>query len=159
MKPKVYVETTIFSVLLARPTNNLIEAARQQTTRIWWQNDADKFDLFTSEAVRLEALIGDAEMARQRVEYIRSIPFLAVTPEAEQLAQRILSRRWLPEKAKVDALHLAIATVHGTEFLATWNFKHLANVFISRQITKHLVELGYNPPFVCSPQQLSGAPS
>ncbi|HUO09787.1 MAG TPA: type II toxin-antitoxin system VapC family toxin [Phycisphaerae bacterium] len=157
MKPKVYVETTIFSVLVARPTNNLLDAARQQTTRIWWQNDADHFDLFTSEAVRMEALVGDPEMARQRLEYIASLPRLSATDDAQQLSQEILSRRWLPARAKVDALHLAIAAVHRMDFLLTWNCKHLANPMISRQISRHLAHLGYNPPFVCTPLGFSGA--
>lgn len=159
MRPKVYVESSIFSVLVARPTVNLLDAARQQTTRIWWQNDADHFDLFASQAVRMEALQGDPEMARQRLEYVDSIPILPITSEADVIAEQILARRWLPAKAKIDALHLAIATVHRINYVATWNLRHLANAVTFERISRHLSSLGYNPPKVCTPDSLSGASS
>lgn len=36
MKPLVYVETSIVSYLTARPSRELVTAARQTWTREWW---------------------------------------------------------------------------------------------------------------------------
>lgn len=55
MKPKVYIEATIPSYLVARPTRNLIVAAHQQVTRQWWLERRDRFDLFISQFVVNEA--------------------------------------------------------------------------------------------------------
>ena len=33
----------------------------------------------------------------------------------------------VPEKAENDALHVAVAAVHGVDYLLTWNFRHLDN--------------------------------
>ena len=37
MKPRVYVETSVVSYLTARPSRDVVIAARQVTTREWWE--------------------------------------------------------------------------------------------------------------------------
>jgi hypothetical protein len=54
MKPKVYLETTIPSLLTAWPSRDLIIAADQQVTRDWW-NTRHRYDLFVSVEVLREA--------------------------------------------------------------------------------------------------------
>jgi hypothetical protein len=46
MKRTVYIETTIVSYLSAWPSRDLIMAANQETTREWWSNRKDKFEVF-----------------------------------------------------------------------------------------------------------------
>ena len=46
MKAKVYLETTIPSYLVARPSRDLLIAAHQQLTREWWESRGPQFDLF-----------------------------------------------------------------------------------------------------------------
>jgi len=55
VKPKVYLETTILSLLTAWPSRDLITAADQQSTREWWENRRQDFDLFVSPEVIGEA--------------------------------------------------------------------------------------------------------
>jgi hypothetical protein len=33
----------------------------------------------------------------------------------------------VPEKAKIDALHIAVASVHGMDYLVSWKCTHVAN--------------------------------
>lgn len=47
-KPTLYLETTIPSYLAARPSRDLIVAARQQITHEWWDYEKTKFSLYTS---------------------------------------------------------------------------------------------------------------
>jgi hypothetical protein len=54
MKPKVYVETTIFSYLVARPSRDVVTASRQVITRRWWETEQKKYSLVVSEAVEAE---------------------------------------------------------------------------------------------------------
>jgi hypothetical protein len=156
VKPKVYVETSIFSALVGRPTRNVELAGRQQSTRNWWQTDADSFLLFASEIVQLEAREGDREMAKRRLEYISTIPRLSNTGESEWIAETILNAGILPTKAKTDALHVGIATAHSLNYVVSWNLRHLANAPIYQRVSRHLVALGYNPPVICTPIQLPG---
>lgn len=55
-----------------------------------------------------------------------------------------------------DALHIAIAAVHGIEFLATWNCKHIANAMTLPLIYDVCRVEGYEPPLICTPHELLG---
>ena len=59
MKPRVYLETTIPSLLTAWPSRDLIVAADQQSTRDWWETRRQDFELFVSPEVLGEAGQGD----------------------------------------------------------------------------------------------------
>ncbi|MFT5474129.1 MAG: hypothetical protein ACI856_002465 [Kiritimatiellia bacterium] len=51
MKLKVYIETTIPSYLVGRPSRDLVVAAHQELTHEWWQNRRPTFDVFVSQFV------------------------------------------------------------------------------------------------------------
>lgn len=154
MKQTVYLETTIPSYLTAWRSNELIMAANQQATREWWDLSKPNFEVFISEVVIQEAAEGNAEAAERRLASIKGIPELALSAEAEQLALLLLAKAALPAKARIDALHIAIATLNGMDFLLTWNCRHIANA-----ATRHIIEAtcraaGYEPPVICTPPQL-----
>ena len=73
MKPKVYVETTILSYLVARPSRNVVTAGRQMITRRWWETERQKYRLVVSEAVEVECERGDPEMVKRRRERIDQV--------------------------------------------------------------------------------------
>jgi len=64
MKPKAYIETTVVSYLTAWPSRDVVIAGYQQTTREWWRDAADRFELVASELVINEASAGDADLVR-----------------------------------------------------------------------------------------------
>ena len=39
MKPRLYLETSVVSYYVGRPSRDLIIAGRQQITRDWWETD------------------------------------------------------------------------------------------------------------------------
>ena len=82
------------------------------------------------------------------------LPILDVTIDVEELADRLVRGIPLPAKANVDALHVALATVNGIDFLLTWNCTHIANAALQHKIESVCQSAGYNPPTICTPQQL-----
>jgi hypothetical protein len=86
----VYIETTIVSLLVARPSRDPLIAAHQQLTRQWWQDRRLRFNCVTSEEVVREASQGDADMSRLRLEALAGLPVLRVTETARGLAKEIL---------------------------------------------------------------------
>jgi len=154
MPATVYVETSIFSYLTGRATRDVVIAAHQQLTRKWWDTQRHQFELFVSPLVVQEAAAGHTTMARRRLEIVRGLPVMAVTLEATTLAEQLIQSRSLPTKAEVDALHIGIATVHGMEYLLTWNCKHIANARMRTQIDAVCRDLGYEPPVMCTPEEL-----
>ena len=60
----------------------------------------------------------------------------------------------LPQKAALDALHIAVAVVHGMDYLMTWNCTHLANASLRGRIDAVCLSKGYEPPVICTPEEL-----
>ncbi|MEH2367862.1 MULTISPECIES: hypothetical protein [unclassified Nostoc] len=87
---------------------------------------------------------------------LQSLMLLELTEEALELAQAFLSQSNLPPKASNDALHIALATVYGLDYLLTWNCKHMANAQIQRKLSQISSELGYVLPVICTPYELIG---
>ncbi len=154
MKPKVYIETSIISYLAAHPSRDLIIAANQQLTHDWWDTKRPGFDLYISQLVTQEASAGDQVAAQHRLERLAEIPLLALNDEALQLAERLLNEKTLPPESTEDALHIALATTNGMDYLLTWNFKHIANAVMRSRIEHICREAGYEPPTICTPQEL-----
>ncbi len=74
----------------------------------------------------------------------------------DDLAELLIKRGALPPKALVDALHIALAAVHKIDYLLTWNCKHIANIEIYRKVAALCRENGYEPPLICTPEELQG---
>lgn len=154
MNSTVSLETTIIGYLASRPSRDLITAANNQLTRDWWDEHREQYDLCVSETVVAECSAGDDQAAQDRLDTIRDISVLDVTEDAENLAYALVKQIPLPESAQVDALHIAVATVNGINYLLSWNCAHIANAALQSQIEAICRSAGYEPPTICTPQQL-----
>ena len=156
MKPKIYLETTIINYYTARPSRDVVIAGRQETNREVWPVLFRDFEPYISALVLQEARQGDEQAAQQRLESIRGVPVLNVYPSIQTLAQQLMAQHGIPEQYPEDALHIAIATMNGMDFLLTWNFSHINNAFTRAHIRRIVEQAGYQCPEICSPEELSG---
>ena len=154
MKPKLYVETTIVSYLTSRLSRDLIVAAHQQLTQQWWDAHRDDFELFTSQIAVQEAGVGDEEAARRRLMVLEELPVLALDERARELARRLVAGGIVPAEATEDALHIAVATVHGMQYLLTWNCAHIANARMRYLVEETCRASSCEPPIICTPEEL-----
>lgn len=107
-----------------------------------------------SEAVLEEAAGGDAQAPADRLDVAREIQVLNVTDEVNSLAEQLLNQIPLPERAAIDAVHIAMAVVHGMDYLLTWNCTHIANAVLRPRIDDVCHRAGYEPPVICTPEEL-----
>ncbi|MBW4542312.1 MAG: type II toxin-antitoxin system VapC family toxin [Myxacorys chilensis ATA2-1-KO14] len=156
MSETVYIETSILGYLTARPSRDLVVAANIEITREWWDTRRSDFQLYSSQAVVKETSQGDTEISSRRLEIIRNLALLDLNQSVFDLAEQFLERSSLPAKADVDAVHIAAATVHGMDYLLTWNCKHIANAQIQRKLAEISFDLGYELPILCTPYELLG---
>jgi hypothetical protein len=156
MSETVYIETSILGYLTARPSRDIVVAANIEVTREWWETRRNDFQLYSSQAVVKETSQGDAEIASRRLEILRSLSLLDLNQSVLSLAEQFLERSNLPAKADVDAVHIAAATVHGVDYLLTWNCKHIANAQIQRKLAEISLDCGYELPILCTPYELLG---
>lgn len=153
---KVYLETSFLGYLTSRLSRDLIVAGHQQITHEWWDTRRSSFELYTSQRVIDEASAGDEQAAQERLAILKDVPLLDLNEEVALLAEQLLTEGPFPEVAAGDAIHVAVATVHGIDFLLTWNCRHIANAEIARKATPICASKGYDIPRICTPEELMG---
>jgi hypothetical protein len=157
MLPKVYIETTIVSYLTGRPSREPLALAHQQVTKDWCASKRSQYELFVSEVVVAEAERGDPSASDARLQALAGLPRLAATPDSERLAPILLRETRLPTHAFLDMSHVAIAAVHGMDYLLTWNCRHIADATVTRIVERICRTHGYEPPVICTPEELVGS--
>ena len=115
-KPTIYLETTVVGHIAARQQSDITVAARQLASLTWWDRRSE-FDLFVSQIVLDECRSGDSGAAIERLELVRGITILDVTPQADDLAAALISGHGIPVTEPRDALHISIAATRWSTIL------------------------------------------
>ena len=151
---RIYIESTIPSYVVARPARDLLQAARQQTTKDWWELKRHDHELFISQVVLDEIGFGEPAMAQLRLESLQVIPLLQVTDETKELARKILTSGLLPATADRDSTHIALASAYKMDILLSWNCRHIANATIQARLRRLVESAGFELPVICTPDEL-----
>jgi hypothetical protein len=141
-------------LLTARPSKDPELLGHQIATRRWWDTRRSDYDVFTSQAVRDEAGKGNPVMAAARLSVLAPFPILPVTPETRKVEAAFMALGVLPTSAAMDALHLALAVVHGMNFLLTWNCKHINNGELDVRYRRVCAAFGLSLPVIATPEEL-----
>lgn len=150
----VYLETSVISYLTSRPSRDVRVAAWQEITAQWWEQERSKYELFTSELVIAEAGGGDEAAAARRLDHLADIPVLAIDDATRQFAARLIHDGGVPSEAQADALHIAVASLYGVDYLLTWNCRHINNA-AAKPIVRSLCAIeGHACPEICTPLEL-----
>ena len=153
-RESVYIETSVVSYLTARPTKDLLGAVWQSITVDWWDTQRTKFTLCTSDVTLVEAGRGHPDAAQRRLDALADVPRLTITDSVSSLSKALLHASALPSNAEEDSLHVAISSVHGVDYLLTWNFRHIDNAR-TKPIMRDVCRLhGYSCPEICTPIEL-----
>jgi hypothetical protein len=112
--------------------------------------------LYSSRLVVRECEAGDRDAAADRLAVLQDMPLLEPVAESATLAELLLRDVPMPSTAASDALHIAIAAIHGMDYLLTWNCTHIANVTLRPRIEAICRAAGFEPPLICTPEELSG---
>lgn len=157
MLSKVYVETTVISYLTAWPSKDKNLAEDQAATKQWWESCREYCDLYSSTRVREEARQGDPQAAEERLCVLMTTKILKPDAVAKKLARRLIKDGAIPDFAKEDALHVAIAAAFGMDYLVTWNLRHINNPVKKADIERICRKLGFEPPIILTPRELEEA--
>jgi predicted nucleic acid-binding protein len=153
MKARIYVETTVPSFYYeVREEPEMV--ARRDWTRQWWEQAVADCELVTSAPVLDELERGDFPKREECLRLIAPLPLLAVEPAVLEVVQTYIARGVMPRNPVGDALHLALASHHRCDFLATWNCRHLANANKFAHIRRVNTLLGLFVPSLVTPLEL-----
>ena len=156
--PTIYLETTIPSYLVARPSRDLIIAAHQQITHDWWRDAREFFDVHISEAVLTEIRAGDPKFAAHRLAIVEGLPILEINDAVRNLVRIYAQRLGLTGRAQTDLPHIAFAVAYAMDYLVTWNCAHIANGAIIRRLVDINSELYLHTPIIVTPAELLESP-
>jgi len=76
MKESIYIETSVVSYYVSKPSRDIIVLAHQQITSEWWPKAVKRFDVYISEVVVEEAAAGNKESDEQRLKELKGFPYL-----------------------------------------------------------------------------------
>jgi hypothetical protein len=152
--PAIYLDTTVVSYLTASLSRRLSIARHQHITRAWWSEHRHRHVLWVSKVMLDEASAGDCDASAARLTAVAEIEALDFDSRSNHLAEKLVGGGRLPEKARTDAKHIAIAATNSIPLLLTWNCKHLANPIIHQKIVRTCEAEGFRCPEICTPEHL-----
>jgi predicted nucleic acid-binding protein len=153
MKTSLYIETSVVSYFTARLSKNLVIAGHQAATADFWER-LPQYEVYISELVLQEAGAGDAGAARARLDAIKDFAQLVIDGDCKTLARTLIDQGAIPAQYPEDALHIAVASIHGIDLLVTWNFKHMNNSTLRGKIRSTIIDAGWSCPDICSPEEV-----
>lgn len=153
MKTSLYIETSVVSYLTARLSKNLVIAGHQAATADFWER-LPLYEVYISELVLQEAGAGDAGAAHARLDAIKDFAQLVIDEDCKTLARKLIDQGAISAQYPEDALHVAVASVHGIDLLVTWNFKHMNNSALRGKIRSTIIDAGWICPDICSPEEV-----
>jgi predicted nucleic acid-binding protein len=104
---------------------------RKHITTQWFENEAFKYDIYTSNlSIQELNQWGNPVKQQGALELLEraNVKILPITPEMEQLAEQYMVRGAFPFTERDDALHLACAVFNDIQNFVSWDFKHIVSV-------------------------------
>ena len=84
-------------------------------------------DCYVSPFVIQEVSRGDGSQVELRRAVVREMSVLALNEVIRELAAKYILALGLPERAALDAFHLAVAAWYNVDYVLSWNCKHIAS--------------------------------
>ncbi len=149
---RVYIDATIPSYLVSRPSRAAKTAERQRITREFWQDT--RFEFILSNYVINEISMGNSVQAADRQQAVEDLSVVIVENTDRAFAQHLVDQGALPQVAFTDAVHIAVSVIRAIPYLATWNFAHLANPHTQPKIQQVCHDAGFSTPCIDTPEAI-----
>jgi predicted nucleic acid-binding protein len=148
MKQRVYIDTSV------------IGGCYDQEFQEWSNKLFEDFKSGRKIAVISDITLDELVDAPQRVQDnfaslpIEFIEMLISDSESRKLADEYLYEKAVSGKFYEDALHIAIATINKVNVLASWNFKHIVNLYRIRMYNSVNHKNGYSILEIRTPREI-----
>jgi len=118
---RLYIDTSVFGGVHD-------DEFRAPSTRFFAAARGGAFTILVSEALVIEIASAPALVQATFEAHRAHMEALETTAEALTLAEAYLEARVVPVASRVDALHVALASVARADAVVSWNFKHLVQL-------------------------------
>jgi predicted nucleic acid-binding protein len=149
MKKSLYIETSVIGAYLDNG-----EPFRRDLTIRWWEHELRDYDAYVSPLVVRELERMDEPRRSSYLKLINQLPQYEISEEVAILADGYISRGIFHRKYLANSLHVALASVNKADFIVTWDFGHLANVYRQSRIQLFNTVAGFFVPMIVTPEFL-----
>jgi predicted nucleic acid-binding protein len=146
MKQRLYIDTSVFG-------GYFDEEFSEFTRPLFERLQNGEFSLLFS-TVTQEELGYAPERVRELVTNLKAenTEFIETNDEAVELAAQYIAEKVVGHTSYADCLHIALATINRADFLISWNFKHIVNVWRIRGYNAINIKNGYRELEIRSPR-------
>lgn len=148
MKQRIYIDTSIvggfFDEEFQEPTGKLFERLERNEI-IFVVSDLLDLELINAPQRVRDLLLNYSSDKFQRIE---------LSEEAVKLADTYIIEKVVGKTSLEDCRHIAMATIHKVDVLASWNFKHIVNLDRIKGYNSVNLKLGYALIEIRSPKDL-----
>ena len=150
MKPRLYFDTSVFGgvydIEFQRETEQLFEMVKRGQI-ICVYSDLTEFELENAPEKVKEHFIN---LPNQHIEFVE------ITHDINYLAEQYMKEKVVGETSMDDCRHIACATINKVDYLVSWNFKHIVNVFRIRGYNAINLKTGHFQLDIRSPKDIIG---
>tara|TARA_R110002072_G_scaffold242850_1_gene401873 strand:- start:300 stop:758 length:459 start_codon:yes stop_codon:yes gene_type:complete len=148
MKPRLYFDTSVFGGVYDNEFEN-------ETRQLFEMVERGEILCLYSEIVEIE-LVTAPQKVKAHFNRIKDDckEFLEFSENAENLAIQYLEEKVVGKTSLDDCRHIATATIHKADYLVSWNFKHIVNVFRIQGYNAVNLKNGYKPLEIRSPKDI-----
>ena len=156
-KPKIYLETTVFSFYHEKREHGEYPIFRNQVRNIFERIKTGEFEPFTSifvlDEIAKEKNIEKQKKMRKLIEE-HNVTFLEVTEEVEYMAALYVQEGAVSSTWETDSAHIAMATVHGLDFIVSLNFTHIVRAWTIERVRRVNKREGYQGIGIYKPEEV-----
>ncbi len=148
MKQRIYIDTSVVG-------GYFDEEFKEATVKLFERLDNNEIVFVVSDLLDLE-LINAPQQVREHLLHYSADKFQRVelTEEAIKLADTYIDEKVVGKTSLEDCRHIALATIHKVDVLASWNFKHIVNLDRIKGYNSVNLRLGYSMIEIRSPKEL-----
>ena len=148
MKQRIYIDTSVVG-------GYFDEEFKEATIKLFERLDNHEIIFVVSDLLDLE-LINSPQKVKEHLLNYSADKFQRVelTEEAIKLADTYIEEKVVGKTSLEDCRHIAMATIHKVDVLASWNFKHIVNLNRIKGYNSVNLRLGYSMIEIRSPKDL-----
>ena len=110
--------------------------------------------MFISAEVLAELSHPGFRRSRDAISFVRELPLWRINDDVRGLATVLVREKVMPAPVAGDAIHVAVATIYGADYILSWNVRHLANPSKTRHLQAICLRAGLVPPKIVTPDLL-----
>ena len=149
MKQRIYFDTSVFGGAFDSEFD-------ESTLQLFERVKLGKIICVYSDLTETELM----KAPKNIIEYFKSLPKkymerVEIDNDILTLATKYIEEKVVGQTSFGDCLHIATATIHKADILASWNFKHIVNVYRIRGYNSINLRMNYTSLEIRSPKEIT----